>query len=92
MRDSGDDDDTMRKVGIGLAVLAVGAAAYYGGRNSSGGGYAPTPPTDYDWAWDLQRGGAGGLVWVCRGIQSGQYSDQSHCAYKIQSDSQWPGY
>lgn len=53
---------------------------------------APVAQADYNWAWDLQRSSNGGLIWVCRGIQSGQYSDQNQCAFKLQSDTTWPGY
>ena len=39
MREAGEDDgDTLQKVGIGLALVAVGAAAYYASKGSGGGG------------------------------------------------------
>ena len=88
----GEESNTARNVKIGLAALAVGAILYAAAKDGGGGGaYAPT--RDYGWEWDLQRAGSGyGLVWVCRGIQTGQYSDQSVCAGKVQTDWKWPGY
>lgn len=70
-------------------VLTLGAASYAAGYNSVP---AYQPNADYDWAWDLQRGSNNSPVWICRGKQSGQYSDHSKCAYKYQADNTWPGY
>lgn len=53
---------------------------------------APVAPIDSAWDWDLQRSSNGNLVWVCRGIQSGQYAVPANCAYRAQIDSRWPGY
>lgn len=47
---------------------------------------------DYSWAWDQQAAGYGTTQWVCRGMQTGQYADQSLCANKIRMDTTWPGY
>lgn len=91
MADADGEDSTSKYVAAGLGLLAIGALAYAAGQNT-GAGYAPAAPTDYDWAWDLQRGTNNSLVWVCRGRQSGRYADQSRCAYKYQSDNAWPGY
>jgi hypothetical protein len=90
MRESGDNDDTLKKVGIGLAVVAIGAAAYYGSKGSGGGGYAPAQAADYDWDWDQFYNANYQLVWACRGVQTGQFSDESHCTYKAKIDSRWP--
>jgi hypothetical protein len=90
MRDSGDDDvETLKKVGIGLALVAVGAAVYYGAKKGGAGGQL-AQVSDYDWDWD-QFYQQGSLVWACRGIQTGQFADQSKCAYKAQTDFRWPG-
>jgi hypothetical protein len=67
---------------VGVALIAAAAKS-----NGNEAGYG----SDYNWAWDLQANGHGGRSWVCRGIQSGRYSDQSHCAYMAQVDSTWPG-
>lgn len=90
MADANEESNVGKYVMAGLAVLAVGAAAYSSGYNG-GAGYA-APNVDYDWAWDLQRASNGGTVWVCRGKQSAQYANHERCAYKYQSDNTWPGY
>jgi hypothetical protein len=77
---------TPEQAGVALAVAAMLLQA------SGPRALSTQPPTDYAWAWDLQRAPNGGLIWVCRGIQSGQYADQAKCAYKLQADTQWPGY
>jgi hypothetical protein len=55
---------------------------------------APRPmvvnTADYDWDWDEQYDGANRLVWVCRGVQSGQYAEPSRCGYKMRTDIRWP--
>lgn len=66
---------------IGLVVLA---AASGGG---VGGGYKPAA-VDYDWDWDMFINN-GRYQWACRGLQTGQFAEQSRCAYKIQVD-RWP--
>lgn len=94
MRDADGDDssDTWKKVAVGAAVVGVVAAALYASRNSNGGGAGYTAPvTDYDWAWDFQRAPNGLTMWVCRGMQTGQYAEKAHCAYKPMIDTQWPG-
>jgi hypothetical protein len=91
MRDSGDDDgETLKKVGIGLAVLAIAGAAYYGAKGNAGA-TARMPVTDYDWDWDQFYNQYGQLVWACRGVQTAQFAELSHCAYKVQTDLRWPG-
>jgi hypothetical protein len=30
------------------------------------------------------------LVWVCRGMQTGQFADLDRCRYKAQHDNTWP--
>lgn len=70
-------------------ILALAAQLLQAGQPQR---FDAQPERDYAWAWDLQRGSNGALVWVCRGIQSGQYAQQSKCQYKWQNDSQWPGY
>ena len=69
-------------LGVAGAALAVGAIA--AGAKSGGGGSV----TDYDWDWDYQPSNN---QWVCRGIQTGQYSELSNCAYDVKDDDRWPG-
>lgn len=90
MADSNNESQVGNYLALGLGMLAIGAAAYSSGYNSVNS-YA-APASDFDWAWDLQRGSYNSLVWVCRGRQTGQYADQSRCAYKYQADNTWPGY
>jgi hypothetical protein len=77
--------------GIALGIFAVivlgalaGAAA-----NGGGGGYVPTTTQDVDWDWD-QFYNEGQLVWMCRGIQTGQFAESSNCAADYKSDARWP--
>lgn len=71
------------------AIAVVALAAY--GVAQGGGGTANSlaPTTDYDWDWD-QFYHNGSLIWACRGIQTGQFAEQSRCQYKYQSDYRWP--
>lgn len=76
----------------GLLIAAIGATAYALSRGGGGsGGYYAPPTTDYDWAWDYQNAPNGLTMWVCRGMQTGQYAEKEHCAYKPMIDNQWPG-
>lgn len=50
-----------------------------------------SPTADYDWDWDEQYDGTNRLVWVCRGVQSGQYAEPSRCGFKMRTDIRWPG-
>jgi hypothetical protein len=52
---------------------------------------APTPIADFDWDWDLQSNVRGEPIWVCRGVQTGEYAEVSRCAFKLQTDLRWPG-
>ena len=74
---------------VGAAILiigVIGAAASGGG--GSGGSYVP--PTDYDWDWDQFYDERFALQWRCRGIQTGQFADNSNCALDFQDDDRWP--
>jgi hypothetical protein len=73
-----------------LLVVAAVAAARAGG---SGGGGTPSNSyvSDYEWDWDQFRNQYGQFVWACRGVQSGQFADNSKCFGKFQVDSRWPG-
>lgn len=85
------------KVGlaIGAAVL-IGVAAALAAKRGGGGGYAGTgtsfQPVDSQWDWDLINNPSGfGSIWVCRGVQTGQFSEQHLCAGRLMNDGRWPG-
>jgi hypothetical protein len=67
-----------------LVGLAAGAAA------SSGSG-SPAQARDYSWDWDQFRDQYGRLVWRCRGIQTGQFANDSQCRGNSRIDDRWPG-
>ncbi len=68
------------------SVLAIAASS----RRSSGG-YAPTSVAqDYEWDWDEFYNEYRQLVWMCRGVQTGQFSPSEKCQYKFKTDSRWP--
>ena len=69
-----------------LGVVAIVAAGAYLASQSGGGGGGYSP-TDSDWDWDYQPSNG---QWVCRGIQTGQYSQLSNCAYDLKDDDRWP--
>jgi len=43
--------------------------------------------SDNDWDWDYQPGNN---QWVCRGINTGQYSAVENCTYDVIDDDRWP--
>jgi hypothetical protein len=67
-----------------IAAAAVVAIAHSGG----GGGAAAY---DYDYAWDMFNNQQGRRMVRCRGIQTGQFAEDSHCAGKAMNDYRWPG-
>lgn len=76
---------------IGLAALAAakGGSAASGAAVGGSAGYGSTT-YDYDWEWDQFYNQYRNLVWACRGVQTGQFADPSHCAGKLQTDWKWP--
>ena len=72
-----------------LVAAAVVAVANSGG--GSGGYYPSSRVEDSDWAWDAFYNQYGSLVWRCRGIQTGQFAENGHCAYDVMTDNHWPG-
>lgn len=71
-----------------VGVLVVAGAAAVATRGGSGG---PFVPTDNQWDWDLQNSDQGVPVWVCRGVQTGQYAELWRCAGLAKTDLRWPG-
>lgn len=82
-------DNEMAILGGVLIAAAVVAAAGAGG----GAGSAPAASSqsvDSDWDWDQFYDGYGVLVWRCRGVQTGQFAENSNCAYDSMTDYRWP--
>lgn len=80
-------NSTEQNVAIGLGVL-FGAALIHSARHGGGGGYSA--PTDSEWDWDQYYNQYRQLVWSCRGVQTGEFADNSKCYGKYQTDSRWP--
>lgn len=49
----------------------------------------PQSNQDFEWDWDAFFRNEN-LVWVCRGVQTGQFAHHSHCHNKPQLDWRWP--
>lgn len=77
---------------LGAALIAAARNGGAGGGAAVGGGagYASTT-YDYDWEWDQFYNQNRVLVWACRGVQTGQFAEQQHCAGKLMTDWKWPG-
>lgn len=80
-------------LGIGAALL-LGAAVYAAARGGAGGGGSSGGSSagggqDTDWDWDEFLDGEQRSVWVCRGVQTGQFAYQQSCAAKPQIDFRW---
>ena len=79
-----------------IAAIAVGVLLGKAiGRG--GGGFAPAPipkaaTSDYEWDWDEFRDGGGHLVWLCRGVQTGQFAEDARCLGRAKIDFRWPGH
>jgi hypothetical protein len=91
---SSSDDNGFAKA---IGVILIGAAAIAGARRGGGftpNAYAAAPTsTDYEWDWDeIQHPTQAGSVWVCRGVQTGQFADSDRCAYRVKTDLRWPGW
>lgn len=71
---------------VGAAVIVVGAAA--AGKNSAGGGSNSYAESGAD--WDAFYNQYGQLVWACRDIRTGRFTEAANCAGKAQTDSRWP--
>lgn len=75
------------------AAIAVGALLVGSAKRGGGGSFAPQPATvmDFEWDWDRFRGQNGMLVWVCRGVQTGQFALDDKCMWRPKNDFRWPG-
>ncbi len=49
-----------------------------------------TETVDVDWDWD-GFDNQGNYVWVCRGVQTGQFAEYAHCDGDLKVDDRWPG-
>ena len=74
--------------GTVAAAVIIGAAV--GAAAASGGGGYSAPVRDYDWDWDAFYDQYYNLQWRCRGIQTGQFANDSNCAYDYKDDDRWP--
>jgi hypothetical protein len=45
---------------------------------------------DRQWDWDQFYDRYGNLVWMCRGVQTGQFAEDDKCDGKYQTDRRWP--
>ncbi len=87
-----DCDKLIRKEHAAIAAaLLVGAAAYAAAESGGGGGGGSGTVTDYEWDWDEFYNHEYRLVWVCRGVQTGQFAEEWHCNGKPKTDYRWPG-
>lgn len=85
----------VNKQNAAIAVgIVAGAALVAVAKNGGSGGVGATTTTgqgyDVEWDWDQFNNQYGQLVWACRGIQTGQYSETYHCNGKMQADWRWP--
>lgn len=76
---------------LGHAVTA-GANGYSQGMANAQHQMRVPQSQDHEWAWDQFYAQNYQLVWACRGIQTGQFAEESRCAYKTKFDSRWPGW
>lgn len=72
---------------LGAALVAASRGAGDGGGGSNS--YA-AQQYDTEWDWDQFYNQYRQLVWACRGVQTGQFADNWHCAGKAQIDWRWP--
>lgn len=50
----------------------------------------PQMTRDFAWDWDQFYHSNGKLVWVCRGVQTGQFAKFEQCDGKYKNDNRWP--
>jgi hypothetical protein len=75
---------------LATAVVVAAASSKGGGGGSGTTSKTTSSATDYDWDWDQFYNQYGDLIWRCRGVQSGQFAEDYHCAADYKSDTRWP--
>ena len=74
------------QIAAGVAVAVVGAAVIYctrGDRNCGGGGSSGAD-------WDQFYNDRYQLVWACREIRTGRFTEVENCSYQFKDDDRWP--
>lgn len=76
--------DVIAAVLVGAILIGAAAAA------ASSGGGSGSSYGDYDWDWDAFYNDNYVLVWRCRGVQTGQFANDSKCSGDTKDDNRWP--
>ena len=71
--------------------LARGRASYECNSYMTAENVFAMPVQDVSWAWDLFANQYGDEQWVCRGKNTGEFSDLEKCSTNEKIDSTWPG-
>jgi hypothetical protein len=74
-------------IGEGICRAGNGTGCYGKSINEA---LKSLPTQDHEWDWDQFYHSSGQLVWACRGVQTGRFSELERCASKPQSDTRWP--
>lgn len=82
-------DQENAKIASALGAAATVAASSYAAGSGYNSGYNPVP-TDYSWEWDEFYNEYYQLIWRCRGVQTGQFAEDSRCQWKSKTDWKWP--
>lgn len=77
-------------VGVAALIGVAIAASRKGGGGGAVGASTSPPPQDYEWDWDEFYNVNRQLVWMCRGVQTGQFADPRQCSSKALVDWRWP--
>lgn len=78
-------------IAAGVALAAIGAAVAVCANNDCGGGGYYQPRYYQGADWDAFYNQYGQVVWACREIATGRFTDYSNCYGKVQTDWRWPG-
>ena len=70
---------------VGAVVVGAAVAASKKGGGGGGNSYAESGAD-----WDAFYNQYGQLVWACRDIQTGRFTEAYRCSGKAQTDSRWP--
>ena len=76
---------------ISLSLFVLTGCALTNPISDGVGASTETPDQVYDFAysWDSFQHRTT-TIWACRGVQSGQFVDDSYCAFKPKLDKVWP--